>query len=221
MADMDLIPKEYRYWLWQVSTLKNFAVGVCVVGAILVGLSFYWGEQAGQINSGMSQLQNKMAVTRSQREKLESLVERKTELEHQWKLLDGLRGGTTVESILTVIDSTLHEDDVWFLDWKFNRAGQAVKVPKDTVETGYFIVVPRSDANKNSPPETWEIQTHITINGQARDHAAFSGFVQRLISRPEIAEVKVVKTTLKQIKKVKIVDFNIVVLISNNQGHGA
>lgn len=215
MADIDLIPSGYRYWIWQLSLLKKFALGLLVVVAILLGLSLYWGSEAKKLNVSMAALQNKMAITQSQREKLERLVSQKTELERQWKLLDGLRGGITVENVLAIIDSALYQNEVWFLDWRFNRAGYAVEESEETVETGYFVVVPKTGANNQGEPETWKIHTRISINGQAKDHAAFSGFVQRLISRPEISEVKVEKTILRHRNKAKIVDFNIVVVVNN------
>lgn len=218
MADIDLIPSGYRYWTWQLSTLKRFASWLIFLVVISLGLAFFWNMQAKKIYASTESLQNRMDITQSQRKHLENLINQKNELEHQWKLLYDLRGGTTVEKVLAAIDSVLVPDEVWFLDWRFIRAGYAVDAIEQTEDTGYFIVVSRKNPNSNEPSEMWKINTHISIKGQAKDHASFSSFVQRLIDKPEISDIRVEKTALRELKKGKIVDFNIVVVISNHRG---
>lgn len=217
MADIDLIPSGYRYWVWQLSMLKRFSWWLVFLVVVFLGLAFFWSAEAKKINASTATLQNKMDITQGQRKKLENLINQKSELEYQWKLLYELRGGTTVEKVLVAIDSVLMPDDVWFLDWRFNRAGYVVDKAEGKEEPGYLIIISRKNPNSNEPSEMWKIKTHISIKGQAKDHAAFSSFIQRLIERPEISDIQVEKTLLRQLEKAKIVDFNIVVFISNHK----
>ncbi len=215
MAEIDLIPADYRYWIWQLTWLKRISAAV-IAGVIALSVTtFYLNQRGHKVNAELEKLQLEKAINQQQRQSLEALMLNKAELERQWNLLNGLRGGTTVENILVVIDRALNQNDIWFNNWHFNRAGVVVDKAPDNVGTGYFIVVPNTGKNVQGMPETWKISTHITIRGGAVDHAAFSGFVQRLIAQPEIADVKIIKTSLVRVRGVKIVDFDLSILVNN------
>ncbi|MGI9295619.1 MAG: hypothetical protein ACR2PS_16690 [Pseudomonadales bacterium] len=215
MADIDLIPQEYRYWLWQLNWLKRSAVGLSTLLVLATAGYFYLDITANTTQQKLQALQQQKAITQQQQHELEQLSNSKEELARQWHLLNGLRGGTSVESILAVIDKALLDKQVWFLDWQFARAGQAAKRKRQTSNTGYFVVASGDSKGEPAMPDRWQVDTHITIKGQAIDHAAFSGFVQRLLSQAEIADVKVVKTALSRISDINIVDFDIAILVNN------
>ena len=81
-------------------------------------------------------------------------------------MLRGLRAGAAVEDIFQIIDRSLTSDDLWFVDWTFRRAGVVVEGEQRGVETGYFIIVPDEGA---AVPETeWQVESHMTIHGQAQ-----------------------------------------------------
>ncbi len=215
MADIDLIPREYRYWLWQLQWLKQSAVGLSGVLALATAGYLYLDITAAATQKKLQTLQQQQAITQQQQQELEQLSNSKAELARQWTLLNGLRGGTSVESILTVIDRALVDQQVWFLDWEFARAGHAAKRPRQSSNSGYFVISSGKNKGEPSMPDRWQVDTHITIKGQAIDHAAFSGFVQRLLQQAEIADVKVVKTALSRISDVNIVNFDIAILVNN------
>lgn len=215
MAEIDLIPQEYRYWLWQLSWLKKSAVGLISFLLLATACFCYLDLTAAATQEKLQAMQQQKAITQQQQEQLEQLSARKAELARQWSLLSGLRGGTSVEKILAVIDRALLEQQVWFLDWQFSRAGQEAKPRRSTGKTGYFIVETGNGGDETAMPPRWQVETHITIKGQAIDHAAFSGFVQRLLQQREIADVKVVRTTLSRVSDVNIVDFDLAILVNN------
>lgn len=215
MADIDLIPREYRYWLWQLAWLKKSAVGLLATLLLATVGYFYLDITATSTQKELQAMQQQKAITQQQQHELEQLSNNKEELARQWSLLNGLRGGTSVESILTVVDKALLDQQVWFLDWQFARAGQTAKPKQQTTNTGYFVVASGSNKGEPAMPDRWHVDTHITIRGQAIDHAAFSGFVQRLLKQAEIADVKVVKTALSRISDINIVDFDIAILVNN------
>lgn len=220
MADIDLIPREYRYWLWQLVWLKKSAAGLCAALLVATVGYFYLDVSAAATQKKLQSLQQQQAITQQQQQQLEQLSNSKAELTRQWTLLNGLRGGTSVESILAVIDRALVDQQVWFLDWEFARAGHAAKQQRQTSSSGYFVVASGNRKGESGMPDRWQVDTHLTIKGQALDHAAFSGFVQRLLQQAEIADVKVVKTALSRISDVNIVDFDIAILVNNKGATG-
>ncbi len=123
-------------------------------------------------------------------------------------MLQGLRGGAAEANLFLGIDEALNGDELWFTNWQFRRAGV-----KDTegrvVETGYFVVVP-----EGTPPESWQVETHMTIAGQAQDHGALSEFVRRLLGRAEIENVRIRRTEVQRYATRSVVAFDLAVVIN-------
>jgi Tfp pilus assembly protein PilN len=218
MHEIDLIPAEYRFrqqllrWITVV-----IAVGIGVVFINAAGFGYFL-HQTSEIESEIEQLQAQKAISTQQRSELKELQTRKEELEKQWQLLTGLRSGSAVGEVFRTIDRALAEEDVWFLSWEFRRAGSVRKAGQKTVNTGYFIVLPAG--KEGGEEETWQIETHMTIRGQAMDHAALSNFVTRLVSQPEIHAVRVLNTALRTQGGAKLVDFSLAVVVAGNEAHG-
>jgi hypothetical protein len=83
-----------------------------------------------------------------------------------------------------------------------------------TVQTGYFIVIPQ-EANGSPNQQAWKLDTHMEISGQALDHSSFSNFIKNLTNQPEIDDVKIVNTSLRNYTDSQVVDFRIIVIIDN------
>ena len=80
--------------------------------------------------------------------------------------------------------------------WRCQRAqrGRAnVDGEPRGVETGYFIIV-AEEGDPNADPNL-EVETHMTIHGQARDHQALSKFVRALFEQQGIKDVNVQRTS--------------------------
>jgi hypothetical protein len=111
------------------------------------------------------------------------------------------------------------QNDVWFTQWSYNRAGEITPVQPATVQTGYFIIIPQeangSPSTGSPNQQAWKLNTHMEINGQALDYSSLSGFVRKLINQPEIDDVKVINTSLRNYTSSQVVDFNLVVIINN------
>ncbi len=211
MHEIDLVPEGYRTQRRLARWLKQSAVALtAIVAANLFGFIHY-NRLNSQVEADITALQSQQAISTRQRSELEQLRTRKVELERQWQLLTGLRSGSAVEKIFLTVDKALTTDDVWFLSWKFQRAGSPVKPDDNSVNTGYFIVVPAGESGKQQ--ETWKIDTHMMIQGEALDHAALSGFVKRLISQPGIQGVRVLKSTLRRRNDTRLVDFSLAVTV--------
>ena len=220
MIDIDLIPAEYRArqshkrWL----TLLLAASGTLIVAA--VGSYFALSYLTKEVRSDVEELLTHQAITKQQRAELEELSAYKTELQQQLALLNGLRSGAAAETMFVTIDRALVDEELWFLRWQFQRAGVIVGEEEKGVETGYFIVVPRgkSGADKERA-RPWQVETHMSIKGQASDHSTLSKFVRRLFQQPEIADVRLHKTSLRHYSTAQVVDFDLdIVLNSDVQG---
>lgn len=214
MNDIDLIPQAYRTRRWQSQWLRFTAVsfgGVMI--ALVAGLSVL-STATANAKSRVAELQTRQSVTAQQRLDLQRLDGEKVELEQKFALLSGLRSGAAAEDMFLAIDRALTNDDLWFVEWQFERAGVMVSEGARTVNTGYFIVVP--DDARPSSDGAIQVQTNMTIRGQSRDHAALSGFVGRLFAQKEIDDVRIRRTTANRNDKVGIVDFELAVTLNTD-----
>ena len=216
MNDIDLIPQAYRTWLWQARWIKRSALLLGVLVGLLIGSSITLGVATANAKSRVEALQQRQAVTAQQRADMERLGVEKSELEQQFHLLSGLRSGAAAGDMFVTIDRALTSEDVWFLEWQFQRAGVMAGEDVRTVNTGYFIVVP--DGAEQLAADELRVQTHMTIRGQARDHSALSGFVRRLFAQPEIDDVRILRTALNSGRQTSIVNFELAVVLNTNVG---
>lgn len=161
----------------------------------------------------MTRLQKTMAINVEQRAELARLQIDEEGMQAQWKLLNGLRSGVDVRSILQMIDRSLPQENVWFQSWEFRRAGIVVQSEQEAVSTGYFIVVPRGAEAKQDAD--WEVQTHMTIRAQSRDHEALSIFVRKLLSQPEVSDVRIVRTGQRRYNAANVVEFELAIVINS------
>jgi len=218
MSDMDLIPQAYRTLRWQSRWLRRAAlllgglVGMLILSSILLGVA------AVNAKSRVEGLQARQAVTAQQRAELERLAAEKAEFERQFRLLSGLRSGAAAEDMFVTIDRASTGDDVWFLEWQFQRAGVIVGEEVRAVSTGYFIVVP--EGADQLAADDLRVQTHMTIRGQARDHSALSSFVRRLIAQPEIDDIRIGRTSLSRGDQSNTVSFDLEVVLNTDVSIG-
>ena len=112
------------------------------------------------------------------------------------------------------VDRALKDGSVWFTSWSFLRAGVEAEREKRGVNTGYFIVIPQGEGA--DPEPAWQIKTHMEIKGQARDHAAMSDFVRRLLDQPQIGDIRVLNTRQHRYSLATVVDFELAVVVNSN-----
>ena len=116
--------------------------------------------------------------------------------------------------MFVTVDQALTSDDVWFRNWKFERAGVMVGEQVETVNTGYFVVVP--EGAEQLAPDELRIQTNMEIRGQALDHSALSSFVRRLIVQPGIDDIRIRRTSLIDRNRADTVDFELAVILNTD-----
>ncbi|MDX1516737.1 MAG: hypothetical protein R3288_07850 [Woeseiaceae bacterium] len=213
MAEIDLIPREYRTWLEQQRMLRNALIAIALVNLAVIAAGALLSHSVRQANALATRLQADNAITQQQQLRLQQLKDQQAIYEQQWSLLRGLRAGAAVEDIFSLIDRSLVGDRLWFLDWNFRRAGIVIDGQTRGTETGYFIIV----SETADPTETaeLEVETRMSIHGQASDHEALSSFVRGLFGQPDIKDVNVRRTMTTNYANSRVVEFDITVILQS------
>ncbi len=216
MHELDLIPASYREQLKVKRWFRLFFIAIAITILVISGLKFSIVNSTKKLSDKIEVLQKNKVVNLELQKKYNDLVEQEIKLKKDLEVLKGLQGGPSTKQILLAMDRAM-QNGVWFTQWSFNRVREITPIQPDTVQTGYFIIIPQENINSPSPAQqAWKLQIHMEISGQALDHSNFSSFVNKLIQQPEIADVKVINTSLNSTLSSQVVDFKIVVIINNN-----
>lgn len=218
MNEIDLFPDDLRRRLLFTRWFKLTGVAVVLLSLLLVTAFIVLREANAQMDRDIRNFQSQREITNANRQQLEQLNQQKRNLKQQLGLLSGLRSGASAEQMFIMIDRALPGPDVWLTNWKFRRAGTPVEESQKAVSTGYFIVIPADNEAKRE--ETWKIETHMNIQGQALDHVAMSKFVINLTQQPEIEDVRIVGSSQTEVNHTKVVDFTLDILVSVGNRRG-
>lgn len=219
MHEIDLIPQEYHQQRMMTGWLKTAGFSLLILTVLIIGAFGWFKFESTGLQQQIEQLQSQKDITSTHRVQLEKLNQQKKDLDQQLKLLAGLRSGAAAEQMFITIDRALPQENVWITGWRFRRAGTPVERVDESVNTGYFIVIPQASGNNNqAQKETWKIETQMKIKGQSMDHAALSEFVLNLTRQSEIEDVRVVSTQLAEINRIKLVNFNLEIIVSSLRG---
>ncbi len=214
MYEMDLIPESYRLTLWRLLWVKRFIIIITAV--FLCNVACYAGLEVlkKDVQQEMYQLQAKKEINDIQKAELQRLRDEYADYEAQWSLLTALRGGIQTRETFLAVDRSIQNKDLWFLNWKFNRTSKRLANKPETVNRGYFIVVP---AGQRQQTEYWKSSAHMTIKGQARNHKSLSEFVQRLFEQSSVENVRIIKTFLRRYAQLDLIDFDLAVTIAPSE----
>lgn len=212
---MDLIPADYRRYLQQLQLLRRwgFALLAYIVLATLATALLKYS--AAEFQKEIVVLEKKKAISSHQRGILQELEQDRALLAKKREVLEKLRGGALAEDMFVNIDRALNGKTVWFKNWKFTRAGSKTTETPKGVNTGYFIVIPENSRASRSEQETWKIQTHMEVSGQATDHEALSTFVRRVLQQPQIGDVRILNTQKQADADKTVVDFRLIITVNS------
>ncbi len=214
MAELDLIPEDYRDRLKRRAALRRYVIVFAVLNVAVFAAGGVFAELAAHASARISELKSQSAITEQQQTQLEQLTSKQREYEQRWSLLRGLRAGAAVEDIFRIIDRAMVDNDVWFENWSFRRAGVVVDGETRGVETGYFVVVPA--AGQPADTADWQVETHMVLEGRALDHQALSTFVRALFEQPDIKDVSVQKTALTNYANGRVVSFDLTIVLNSD-----
>jgi len=209
MDDIDLIPTDYRIRIWFQGKAKLLGTGIISMIAITAVLYTTMQFAKDKLHSKISELQKQQETTSQQHEAITRFNENIQNLEYQLLLVNSLRSGTGAPEMFTTIDRAMADTDVWFDNWEYQRVGSPVGQKDQSSKNGHLFILPAG--NGATTDTAWEIETHMTIKGQAKDHSALSRFVRRLSNQPEIHNIKILNTTTAT--HINVVDFNIAITV--------
>ena len=214
MSEINLIPSSYQQFLrirrWIGSFGLVYGILIAAIIASKVFLSFGIDAEA----SAIERLKADKRLVLNKKTKLDRLHEDRSTLENRVAVLNKLRGGPPVRDVFLSIDRAMDED-VWFLDWKFMRAGEFVEGQPRSVNTGYFIVIPEDGSGTKE--RAWRVQTHMEIKAQALDHSSLADFVRRLSEQGVFEDVKVLTTRIHRYPATQVVDFELAVIVDGQR----
>jgi hypothetical protein len=216
MNEIDLFPDDLRKRLLFTRWFKLTGYAIVSISVVLVITFVMLREANTRIDAQIQHFQSQREISNANRKQLEQLNQQKSNLKQQLDLLSGPRSGASAEQMFLMIDRALPGPDVWLTNWRFRRAGTPVEDKQEAVNTGYFIVIAADNQNKQE--ETWKIETHMAIQGQALDHVAMSKFVLNLTQQPEIENVRIVNSRQSSANQVKLVDFSLEIVVSARNG---
>lgn len=211
MAELDLVPSEYRRSLWLRRWLRTLAIVELGLLLSLGAAKLAVDHVASSRRRAIEEIQAAEARVQEQRGRLERLRGQHDVARRRLAILAGLRGGLSSDSVFLAVDRSFQEG-IWFVDWTFRRAGQLVEEDSKAVQTGYFLVVPL-DQDGDQGERAWRLETHMEIRGQALDHSTLARFVDRLLDEPRIEEVRIVNTQTRAYAAAQVLDFELAVLV--------
>ena len=215
---MNLIPEDYKRCLQQLFILQRWGLAMFVIIVISVLISFALNYKANEYQKEIVLLEKKKAISSQQRNLLQNLQKDHSKLLTKRRVLEKLRGGELAKNMFVTFDRALDGNDVWFKKWRFDRAGSKTnEIPKG-INTGYFIVIPKSNSN-NKTGEAWKIQTRMEVDGGARDHEALARFVRRLLQQPQIGEVRILNTRQQAHADITVVSFKLSIIVNSRVSH--
>lgn len=214
MADLDLIPEDYRNRLKQRAEVRRHIIAFAILNVVILLSAGMFSQMSKQTNVRIQALKSQSAITEQQQMQLQQLSNEQKEYERRWALLRGLRAGAAVEDIFRIIDAAIVNDKLWFENWSFRRAGVVVDGEVRGVETGYFVVVPANGQQVES--QDWQVETHMVLEGRALDHQALSTFVRALFEQPDIKDVNVQRTALMDYANGRVVSFDLTIVLNSD-----
>lgn len=210
MADLDLVPHDYRRYQSFRGRLRLFAV-VWLTLALGIGLAragiAYAIEHRIDELSTLRELRNRESV---QQARIAELSHFQTSARQRIAILQGLRGSLASRDLFLTVDRSL-SGDIWFQEWKFRRAGEVVDHGPEAVHAGYFIVIPDLDPKEGE--KAWRVDTHMELRAQAASHTTLSSFVSRLVEQDTVNQVRILNTQTRRYTGSDVVDFELAVVL--------
>jgi hypothetical protein len=217
MLDFNLIPSVYQRRINLKRWIGLFlCFYICTVMALLLGRSWLL-DRNESTQSKIAIVNSDMQNILSRKRELRGLHDERNLLTHQLTVLSGLIDGPRVQKLFYAIDRAIN-DDIWFVDWSFARAGELVEVNPERVHTGYFIIISEDPNSKTQ--KAWKIHTHTEITARAINHSALAEFVRQLGYQPEVERVRIVSTRTQKDGNTDVIDFKLAVVLSNSEEIG-
>ena len=209
MSEFNLIPEEYHR---AVRQRRLMLVGISAVIAVVVlclgsiGGAYYLLDQR---EAELVVLRQQKALSLQEQDRLTYLQGQKQKLESDLRLLSSLQSPVAVADVVLAVENAAQPAGVHFQSWAFRRAGIRTADDPEVRPPSYYAL-----SEEKTFPASWESLTHVTIFGEARDHAALSIFVQSLFEQHDIEDVRIQRSDRNE----RGVEFQLAVVMATKVG---
>jgi hypothetical protein len=212
MADIDLIPQDYKNKLIEQSVVRWSVIISLIVVSTCFAIYFALKLLSTTTREDIEALQNQRSVSAAQNERLNLIVNTEKKLRNQLDIVRRLNKGAQIAQIFQVIDDAFVADGLWFLEWRFERQGISQKAKSGGTNTGYMIVV---DPDKKTNADNWAKETNMVVKGQAVDHAFVAQFVSNLIAHPNVSDVRIMMTEQRTLNSLPVIEFQLAIILGS------
>lgn len=215
MAELDLIPEDYRLYLKATYFLKVAIVVYLILSTTIGGSYFMLNKKIDVLGKSISDFEAKKLLIAEQQQVLSELQKKKQRLDERIKVLYSLRDGPEAKKMFNVINSSLVEG-IWFKRWKFKNDSELTKASLiENISNGYQIIF--KDELKPNMVKAWRLNTFMEISGQAINHTKLASLVNNLITMEEINDVKILSTSRTKGMIDNVINYDLAITINNQQ----
>lgn len=186
MSELDLIPAEYRIWIWQLRWLKRWAWMLVGIVVLTLSGSFLLQRSASRIQAEVHDLEQRKNISLLQRQEIQNLTTERETIRRRLDALEAIRRSDSTIATLVAVDGAMAGQAVWFQQWQFDKPAAS------------------------APSEAESSPSRMTVQGQALDHATLSRFVASLLSQPVIESARITRSALRRYVSSSVVDFEVV-----------
>ncbi|MDO7710404.1 MAG: hypothetical protein MUQ51_02105 [Pseudomonadota bacterium] len=212
MSEFDLVPSEYRKKTKLKARLKLMVFVYVLLVLVIYFANVMLDKKVQSVEILVKKHQEGKQLFLQDQQRYNDLHSTITSLQRRLETLNALRGGPSAIAIFEMLERVIGKD-VWVDSWDYSREGESTKAIPGSVDMGYTIVV--QEGNGSQENQAWRWNTHMALNGEAMDYSSLAEFVQALLLQPEIEDVKVQKTNLKQYSSASVIDFSLDIIINN------
>lgn len=206
MADIDMIPREYRDGVRARRTLRltGVALALVVAAGVLGGGALRW--RTAVLERAATALQASSAQAQADGARSAALQADRTRLEQAAALLGALRRKGELAALAQGLDAAL-TDGVWLTGLRVERDIQGVAPATGAVPAGATAAPASAFTEEFSAPapagqapagaaQTWRLGSSIELTGQATSYAAVTAFLATLGRQSGIAGLRLVSSAM-------------------------
>lgn len=198
MADIDMIPREYRDGVRVRRTLRLAAIALALVVAAgtLAGVGLRWRTAALEHSATALEAAAAQAQADSARGAEQQAERSRQEQAHA--VLRTLRRQGELAALARGLDASLG-DTVWLTGLRIERDVQGAAAGANTAAAALpegTETFNAPGATPAAPVQTWHLRSAIELNGQAASYEAVTAFLAALGRQPGIAGLQLVSSSI-------------------------
>jgi Tfp pilus assembly protein PilN len=194
MADIDMIPREYRDGVRVRRTVRLTGIALAVVVLAAAGSFSALRWRAAALERTAQALQDEAAQAQATAARTAALQAGQVRRQHDEAVLHALRRAGELDALAQGLDASL-TDQVWLTELHVERdvqaasAAQPAKAPAAAPLQGVEEFTAPGDA------QAWRLASTVEFTGQAANYGAVTAFLGALGRQPGIAGLRLVGST--------------------------